>query len=194
MKTSGKTQEYRFKFHINMRDFDGMHRDEDCKGTWMVTVTSGPARRFTLDALGPVPVPLIPLVTCHHCKTSYEIPKFRDFVEEIIARHLITSKEALTKKQIRFLRMYFNLTQEQLAHHIGVADRHEMAKMESEKSERNLGADRQVRLKLHGAKLLKIANLSQIFELNNIDDSRSVEINEKLFPQTTDELDRALTG
>jgi DNA-binding XRE family transcriptional regulator len=194
MKTSGKTQEYRFNFKINVREFDGMHRDEACKGEWKITITSGPARRFTLDALGPVPVPLIPLVTCHECHTSYEVPKFREFVEEIIARHLVTSKEALTKKQIRFLRLFFNQTQEELASHIGVADRHEMAKMESEKSERTLGADRQVRLKLHCAKLLKLVELNQIFELNDIDDSRSVEISEKLFPQTPDELDRALAG
>lgn len=179
---SGNTIAANFEAHVDFRQFEGMHRDRRCEGQWQLTLTFGPATRFTIDVLGPVQVHWIPLITCHTCKTSYELPKFREFIERLIAEHLVRSRESLSKRQIRFLRLFFDQTQEEFASRIGVADKHEMSKIESEQTERTLGADRQVRLRLYCAKLLQIKDLDAIYAVNEIDDSRVVKITPDLFP------------
>jgi hypothetical protein len=179
---SGNTSVIEFRANVNLKDFEKMHGDRNCAGQWQITITIGPTVRFAIDALGPVHVPWIPLATCHTCKTSYELPKFRHFIEHTIARHLVTDKGLLTKRQIRFLRLFFNQTQEEFAPRIGVANKHEMSKIESEESERTLDPDRQVRLRLYCAKLLKIGEPGAIYGVNEIDDSHVVKIPVELFP------------
>lgn len=183
---SGKTNIVKLNIKINFNDFVEAHKDPQCRGQWQCTIITG--KTFTLDALGPIPVPLIPLITCHTCGTSFELPKFRSAIEELIAKNLVESNKILSKKQIRFLRLYFDLTQETLANQIGVADRHEMAKIESEKSERTLDTDRQVRLKLFCARLLKIKDAEVLYRINQIDDSEIAKIDKNIFPKTEDEI------
>lgn len=175
-----------FNFRVNSLNYEGMHRDRDCDGKWAVTFTLG--SKFTLDSIGPIDVPVIPLVTCHKCQTSYEVSGFRRFIESIVAKHLVESKQSLDKKQIKFLRLYLDLTQEEFAKNIGLADKHEMSKVESPSSSRTLDIDKQVRLKLFGAKMLKIRDAKKLYALNEIDDSVATKITASLFPATEKEL------
>ena len=184
---TGKVKEKKFLYR-NAKGTKGMHRDRACEGKWDVTFTL--RSKFTLDAIGPIDVPVIPLVTCHECQTSLEVPGFRSFVENIVARHLVESKQSLDKKQIKFLRLFFDLTQDEFAKNIGLADKHEMSKVESASSSRTLDIDKQVRLKLFSAKQLKIKDTEKLYGINDIDDSKATKITASLFPATEAELKR----
>ena len=172
-------------FSFKLSDFDGMHRDRSCKGKFQLTFTT--KKRFTIDALGPIAIPIIPLVTCHECRTSYEPPMFREFIETEIAKFLVTSKGMLSKKQIKFLRLFLDRTQEDFAKAIGVANKHDMSKIESENSERSLHADGQVRLKLYCARLLQIKDTEQLYAMADVEDSK-VEIPSSIFPIKKEDL------
>ena len=104
---SGNTVEMQFNGQVNLKSFEGMHRDPKCKGEWQLTITTGPSVRFTIDVLGPVQLERVPLATCHTCHTSYELPNFRRPIEKTIAEHLVKSQESLSKRQIKFLRLFF---------------------------------------------------------------------------------------
>lgn len=183
---SGNTVEMQFNGQVNLKSFEGMHRDPKCKGEWQLTITTGPSVRFTIDVLGPVQLAWVPLATCHTCHTSYELPNFRRTIEKTIAEHLVKSQESLSKRQIKFLRLFFEQTQEEFAAKIGVADKHEMSKIESEQCDRSLGPDRQVRLRLYCSKLLNIQDVASVYSVNEIDDSRVVKITPDIFPSESE--------
>ena len=178
MKSGNKKIEYKSKF--SLKEFSDMHADLNCKGHFNITLTSN--QRFTIDSLGPVLLPWIPMVTCHTCHTSYELPKFRVFIEHLIAHHLVTTKALLAKKQIKFLRLFFDKTQEEFALNIGVATKSDMSKFESEESGRTLDADRQIRLKLYCAKLLKIEEAKLLYDMHEVDDTKIADIPISIFP------------
>jgi len=184
MKSGSKVVKLK-KQTVNLADFDGMHRDRNCRGKFQLTFTT--KKRFTIDTLGAVAIPVIPLVTCHECHTSYEPPMFREFIETEIAKHLVTSRGMLSKKQIKFLRLFFDRTQEDFAKSIGVANKHDMSKIESEKSERSLHADGQVRLKLYCARLLQIKDAEQLYAIADVEDAK-VDIPPTIFPLKEEDL------
>lgn len=190
MKSGNKVTKVK-KVSFKLADFDGMHRDRNCHGKFQLTFTTN--RRFTIDSLGAVAVPIIPLVTCHECQTSFEPPMFREFIETEIAKHLVTSRGMLSKKQIKFLRLFFDRTQEDFAKSIGVANKHDMSKIESEKSERSLHADGQVRLKLYCARLLQIRDAEQLYAIADVED-RKVDIPPSIFPLKKEDLPFSAVG
>src|ERR1017187_1648812 len=144
-----------FSSKVDTRSYERAHANRNCKGSFQLGFTI--EAFYSSSALGPIKLPCIPQIMCHQCGAAYTVPGFEEWVEEIIVRNLVLSKEGLNKKQVKFLRQYFEYTQETLAEKIGLAGgKSELSKMETESSPRNMSADTQVRMKLHFAKLLKI--------------------------------------
>lgn len=171
--------DFTFKIDIGPEYYRDHHADVACKGKFKLKVVENGF--IAIDALGPIQVPAIPMATCSKCGASYIMPKFKQFIEWSIANYLITSKSSLSKKQVRFLRLFLDETQEEFAHHIGVSDRHEMCKIESDSIERGLDSDKQVRLRLHCAKHFGAMDREVILNFNEIDDSKQAQITPAIF-------------
>lgn len=86
-------------------------------------------------------------------------------VEELIASKLVLSKGLLDKKQLKFLRQHFDLSQEKLSELLGIGDRFYMSKLESRNSDLQMPADVQFKLKVLYAKMLEINSAESIYSL-----------------------------
>src|SRR5260221_12711373 len=95
------------------------HTDRNCKGHFEIGFSLNTF--YSSSALGPIRLPCLPQVMCHQCGAAYTVPGFEEWVDNIIVRHLVLSKESLDKKQVKFLRQHFGFTQDDLAEKIGVA-------------------------------------------------------------------------
>lgn len=148
---------------INLIEYDDLHSSE-CK-----------SRKFkdqliknsvmNSSTLGPIQMPLIPMLVCSDCGAAFVMPGFEAWVEEMLARGFVAQNGVLSKKQLRFLRQHFELTQEQVATLTGVPDRHEISKMESSTSDRTMDLDKQLRLKLHYAERLHFEDINELFKI-----------------------------
>jgi len=175
------TENMNFSFKVNLRSYERAHVSRKCVGSFRIGFTIDAF--YSSSALGPIKLPCIPQVMCHECGAAYTVPGFEEWIEEVIVRHLVLSKEGLNKKQVKFLRQYFGYTQEELAEKIGLAGgKSELSKMETESSMRSMSPDKQVRMKLHFAKLLKIKDADKLFIVNEIDDSKTVQVDPHWFP------------
>jgi len=171
-------------FKVNEMDYVDAHSDPECKGKW------GP--HFNLNgvcdwsALGPFRLPCLPYIACSKCKSAFLVPGFREWIEFKIATQFIFSKGLLSKKQIKFLRQSFDLSQERLAKSIGITDKHQMSKIESPKFENiNMGEDKQIRMKIFFAKLIKTKDTDAVLDIISIGDSK-VKLDTSKFPSKDD--------
>lgn len=172
---SGKEIQLHFRGSgkFNPRDYE--HSDPDCKGHFRIDVQKDVV--FNFDILGPVKLPVLPLVTCDNCGATYEYKPYMDHAELVIAFVLLQNKKLLTKKQLKFLRVLFDRSQKELASLLGV-DRSHYSKMENTKTSVFMLPDQQVRTKIDYLQLLRqkidfpkdvLADI--IIEINAIDDS-----------------------
>jgi DNA-binding XRE family transcriptional regulator len=179
MKISGEVN-----LSLNLSSYQEMHLSPECGGAFDVLPKFNDT--LTVDAIGPVNVPVIPYVHCAACGATYIASGFREKIEKIIANHLVFGTIGLLKKeQIRFLRLYFGKTQEEFANGCGVSDRHEMSKIESTRfSEIRLSPDKQVRLRFYCAELF--GNESVAVKMNHIDESALADFSQIEFPGVDD--------
>ncbi|CAM6000260.1 unnamed protein product [Sphagnum balticum] len=135
---------------------------------------------LALGDLGIVKVPFVPYVACDKCGAAFIAPEFQPGLEEHIAKQLVVSPNLLTKPQIRFLRVFFGLTQDDIAKQVGATDRHHYQKMESRKSEIHMSELMQLRLKIGYAEMLKITDAKVLYELNRRGMRTRSEIEQRL--------------
>lgn len=152
--------------HVNLDDYAALHSDSQCTGTFQPLVV--PNTHLSMDGLGPVGVPLVPTIHCKICETTFITPGFQDFMEENLARFLITTPALINKRQAKFLRLFFGKTQEYVAKRICNSDRHYYNKLESLNSDHPLDADKQVRIKMLYAELMKIKDSGIFYAINGL--------------------------
>jgi DNA-binding XRE family transcriptional regulator len=175
---------------INLDEYTNAHKDLECKGKFKLEVVSNVL--LPVGALGPIRIPAVLMAICKTCESAYLVPGFREFLEVMIATQLVLSKDMLSKTQIKFLRQHFDLTQEELAHKIGIPDRHTFSKMESDSSPRTMSLETQIIMKVLFAKMLGIQDIEKVYALvENRDDSAVAEIDPSSLP-SVDEVKKLL--
>ena len=187
MKSGTKNLVIAKTVHFRLRDYAGAHSKEECSGKWKPIFEKNDY--FAAGALGPMQVSCIPYIECDQCEARYYMPGFQDWVEDVIAHKLVLNKGLLNKKQLRFLRQYFDLTQEQVADKLGLTGRHYYSRVESENSVRQMSPETQFRLKVLYAKMLGISDADQIYELLDAQDSYAKIMQEDL-PKATEIIKR----
>ena len=148
---------------IKLEEYSQLHSKRNCGGKFAMILKTDDL--LALGDLGIVKVPFVPYVACNKCEAAFIAPEFQPGLEEHIAKQLVVSPNLLTKPQLRFLRVFFGLTQEDVANRIGVTDRHYYQKLESKKSELHMTEYMQLRLKIGYAELLKITDAKVLYEL-----------------------------
>ena len=179
MKSGIKKINIRKNSVFRLEDYKDAHQKLDCNGKWGQAFTVNDY--YPAGALGPIQLPCIPYIRCSKCEAMLLAPGFQDFIEEVIASNLVLSKGLLDKKQLRFLRQYFDLSQEKLAEQLGVGDRFYMSKYESGSSTQHMPADVQFKLKVLYAKMLGIDSTDSIYGLLEQQD-KYTEIAQKDLP------------
>jgi DNA-binding transcriptional regulator YiaG len=160
---SGKMK-FQYKARVSVDYYRDLHKNTNCTGRFEPVMVKDSF--LTIESLGPVRLQVIPMMVCHTCEAGFIAPKFKQSVEGIIARHLVTTNAALSKSQIRFLRQFLGMTQQAFAKFIGVSDKQEMLKFESEKYvSKHLDADRQLRLKIKCAQRLNVRDTSFVYNI-----------------------------
>ncbi|MBF0207431.1 MAG: hypothetical protein HQK53_11135 [Oligoflexia bacterium] len=177
-----------YAFALNLNKYENAHQNENCMGKFNLIFSLNGFYDGT--ALGPIRVGCIPMLECSKCGVAYYLPKFIKILESIIAENLITSKGILNKKQIKFLRQYFDLTQEALGKMLDT-DKYEIAKMESSKYARVMSVEKQIVMKLRFAKLLDIKSAETLYELSEPTD-KEVKIVGEWFPKGEEEVKKLL--
>lgn len=175
--------------HIDLADYNDLHLSDNCRGAFRPSFVGG--SYLDSSVLGPIQVPVIPMIRCENCGASFITPGFEEWIEGQIADHLVRHNGLLSKQQLRFLRQHFDLTQDQVARLLGIADRHEVAKMESPKNPRQMDPDKQLRLKLHYAKFSDGINVNDILALAEPTEA-PIKIDQNWFD--IDEIRRRFTG
>ena len=149
-------------------DYQNAHTDFSCSGSWSIKVCHHTP--FNVDGLGIIQVPLIPFIVCSTCQASYVMPGFEEFLDKTLVFQLIANKKILASNQIRFLRLAFDLTQEDVAQFLKI-ERTYYSKTESLKGTVTLSPDKQVRLKLFYAQKLGIKDSALLYNMIQIDNA-----------------------
>lgn len=150
------------RVNIRLSEYDkSYHMQDECSGKFEILLAKNFV--YTESVLGPIQLDLAPVIVCKKCEAEFLSPKFPEWVDREIAKKLIMSKGNLNKKQIKFLRLDFNFTQEELGKRIGLR-KEQIAKMENSKYSESMSADKQFRLKFHLAKILRVDDLSKLQE------------------------------
>lgn len=164
---------------------DGLH-DDGCGGRrFELVVEPG---YYTKSALGPIELSHIPFFVCSKCGAKYMAPKFDEWIESSIAERLVFSDFYLTKKEWKFLRHYFGLSQAEVGRLIGV-DKHEISKFESRKfPEKNYTLPRQVQLKGKYATLMypKKKIVVEELEFMNTSEEKHFSFDSVIYPEEED--------
>lgn len=138
---------------FHSKDFENYHIKENCEGTFTPTVVE--KAPLSLDAIGYVILPAIPMMVCSKCESAFLFPKFQEFVEKAVATLLVVSSNALTPQSVRFLRLVTDSKQQEIADFIA-CDRSHYAKCESEKTGISLSGSKQKLLKIFYAQKLGV--------------------------------------
>lgn len=158
--STGKKKMNEVAVEISLSDYNKKHHvHADCTGSFKVGIVLDSV--YSGSALGPVRISAMPVIFCKECEVEYMPPKFADWLDGAIAINLIKSNKMLSKKQIKFLRLNFDLTQDELGEKLDLS-KSDLAKMESEKFERHMSADKQFRMKFLFAKMLEIEKLDDL--------------------------------
>ncbi|MCB9228484.1 MAG: helix-turn-helix transcriptional regulator [Deltaproteobacteria bacterium] len=146
MKSGKKKKLIQFKgsTKFNLNDYE--HSESGCKGRFGIEIQQNSV--FNFDILGPVRLPLLPLVSCETCKATYELEDYMETTELFVSFLLLQNQKLLTKKQLKFLRVLFDKSQGDIAQLLRV-DRSHYSKMESEKTSVFMQPDQQVRVKIY---------------------------------------------
>ncbi len=126
--------------------YDFHHTDHECDGTWEVCNVDTP---YSVDTGMAVMIKNAPMVKCNKCGATYFQEGFEEkFLKEFSTR-LVTSKRPLYKQEIRFLRSFAGLTQDQTSKELGVSST-DISKYESTtaQKERNMSNGLMVQFKL----------------------------------------------
>ena len=151
---SGKKVKISLTSSFSQNDFAGHHINPSCKGIWGILHSTNVP--YPIDGLGTVLLPFAPFIACKECQAAYLLPGFLEFIENTIACSLVINDKLLAPNQIRFLRLKFGLTQQQVVDAIDANSVSYYSKCETGKPEVALGADKMVRLKLFYATQLGI--------------------------------------
>ncbi|MBF0441906.1 MAG: hypothetical protein HQK54_08390 [Oligoflexales bacterium] len=170
---SGKNVEISLTSSFSQNDFANHHINQKCTGTWGILHSTNIP--YPIDGLGTVLLPFAPFVACKECHAAYMVPGYLDLVENTIACSLIISDKILTPNQIRFLRLKFALTQQQVVDSIDAESVAYYSKCETGKPGFALSADKQVRLKLFYATELKINRAEDYHKINMTSSRREDE-------------------
>jgi hypothetical protein len=149
---------------LNQQDFACHHIDQSCKGKWGILHSFNSP--YPLDCLGAVILPMVPMIACPVCKAAYMLPGFLEFVEKSIATTLIVSDRILLSNEIRFLRVTFDLTQQEVVDAIDAESVSYYSKCETGKPGIALASDKQVRLKVFYATKLGINRAEDYHRIN----------------------------
>lgn len=149
---------------LNHEDFACHHNDQSCKGKWGILHSINSP--YPLDCLGTVILPMVPMIACPACKAAYMLPGFLDFVEKSIATTLIVSDRILLPNEMRFLRITFDLTQQEVVDAIDAESVSYYSKCETGKPGVALASDKQVRLKVFYATKLGINRAEDYHRIN----------------------------
>lgn len=152
---------------INLSSYNRTHHlKPKCTGEFSVVLLENYI--YTESVLGPIKLELAPAILCKKCGAEYLAPTFPKWLEREISKRIILSRGLLSKKQIKFLRLDFNFTQEELGKSLGLR-KEQVAKMESESYQDHMSPDKQFRLKFHLAKILELKDFTKLHE--EIDES-----------------------
>ncbi|MFK7873616.1 MAG: hypothetical protein AB8C84_10720 [Oligoflexales bacterium] len=142
--------EYQAKF--NLGDYKNAHAHEECKGDFEIYLVE--KMPLSLNAIGYIQLPNVPMVSCKSCDAAYLLPRFEDFIDRAVAAKLLISPNVLSPREIKFLRLVTDSKQQEVANYID-CERSHYAKCESEKSATHrLSVGRQKLLKLFHAQKL----------------------------------------
>lgn len=147
---------------VSTHDFHYHHKKAKCDGVWGVLYSQHVP--YPIDGLDTVLLPVLPFVACPKCEAAYMLPGFLELIEMTIASHLVVSDKVLTAKEIRFLRLAFSLTQQEVIDAIDMESKSYYSKCETGKEP--LGSDKQVRLKLLYATRLGINHAEDYHRLS----------------------------
>lgn len=92
-------------------DSDFPHSNFECKGQFQIYLCS---TQLTLEAIGPIQINKVPLMKCPECGIAHILPEFQEFIENALARELLSSPKALSRKALRFLRIVSGKTLEEV--------------------------------------------------------------------------------
>ena len=110
-------------------------------------------------------------------------PGFEDFAEHAIAFQLITTQKLLLPKEVRFLRLVFDLTQQDVADFLE-CQRTYYSKCESEKNPNSLSSEKLKLLKLFYAERLGVDNPDVIYRMiKNMGQEAATLDTSHLFPK-----------
>jgi hypothetical protein len=154
MKSGKKTVKISLAAEFAPEDYKYHHRLVDCDGGWGVLVQENVP--FPLNGLGTALLPMAAFVACPKCKAAFLLPGFQDLIERSIATELVLNERILTPKELRFLRLTFDLTQQEVIDEIEADSVSYYSKCETGKPGHALSVDKQVRLKLFYATKLGI--------------------------------------
>ena len=141
---------------VRQEDFIHHHQDPSCDGTWGLLVQNNVP--FPLSGLGAVLLPTACFVACPKCKAAFFLPGFQGLVEHILATNLVVNERILAPKEIKFLRLMFGLTQQEVIDEIEMESVSYYSKCETGKTGFAFSPDKQVRLKLLYATKLGISS------------------------------------
>ncbi len=125
-------------------DYKNHHQTVDCNGQWDIQIQSNVP--YALNAIGTVILPIGAFVACEKCRAAFFLPGFEELVERTIALQLVVNDRLLNNKEIRFLRLAFDLKQSEVAEGIEMGSESYYSKIETGKV--SLSPDKQIRLKL----------------------------------------------
>lgn len=140
------------------------HVTSDCDGAWGILHSLDAP--YPIDGLGTALIPMVPMIACPKCKAAYMLPGFLDFIEKSIAAQLIVSDRILLHNEVRFLRLSFGLTQQEVVDAIDAESVPYYSKCETGKAGFALSADKLVRLKLFYATKLGINRVEAYHKIN----------------------------
>ena len=161
------------KVRVNLADYKDFHSVDECTGKFVFEIEEG--NIFPVGDLGCVHI-AVPYVSCKTCGTRLVAPEFREWIERCVALFLVLSRSPLNKDQLRFLRIYFGLTQESLAKKVGFTDRQHYQKYETRANEMTLPEEKQKALKIFYAELLGITEAKPIYKINRHLKVRAMDI------------------
>jgi hypothetical protein len=148
----GATVHYHDERSLNVELFS--HAEDGCKGG--IEVFWEESGVVPVDAIGAVKVPFAFFWKCKRCKATFFLPGFRELIEHQVAASLALSFGRLSKRHIRFLRLHFDKTQEEMAAFLGIQGASNYAKFENPNVPNEMGPRVQAMLKLNCLGWLKV--------------------------------------
>ena len=104
-------------------EFKNLHYYEDCGGSFRPIAKE--SLFHNIHGLGPVELRSIPMVRCDRCGSLYFHPGLEQEMKTAFYEEILESGRILGRREIKFLRVYANLSVEQISEMIGLEDKSE---------------------------------------------------------------------